>query len=87
MVSSKTISLAISKLSSSKDKYINKCYDNLLKALSAILIKVIEYEEKENICGLNRNSYYKVDKDATTMTLKTNYYAGLGTHRHAAYNT
>ncbi len=47
----------------------------------------MEYEEKERICGPNRKSYYKTDKDATAMALKTDYYAGLGTHMHAAYNT
>lgn len=29
------------------------------------LVKLIEYEEKENICGENRNSYFKTDNDAT----------------------
>lgn len=38
------------------------------------LLKLIEYEEKESICGDNRNSYYKTDHDATAMALKTDYY-------------
>jgi len=48
------------------------------KALCQFLIKSLEYEEKERICGPNRNSYYKTDKDATAMALKTDYYSGLG---------
>ena len=49
-------------------------------------MKLIEYEEKESICGDNRNSYYKTDHDATAMALKTDYYSGHGTNMHAAYN-
>ena len=86
-VSSKTVSYAITELYSQKDKYDLKTYNNLLKGLSAILNKVIEYEEKEKICGPNRKSYYKTDHDATAMAWKADYYAGLGTNMHAAYNT
>ena len=35
------------------------------------LTKLLEYEEKNQICGENRNSYYKTDNDATAMVLKT----------------
>ena len=48
--------------------------------------KLLEYEEKERICGDNRNSYYKTDHDATAMALKTDYYSGHGSNLHAAYN-
>lgn len=41
----------------------------------------------EKICGPNRKSYYKTEHDATAMVLKADYYAGLGTNMHAAYNT
>jgi hypothetical protein len=51
------------------------------------LLKSLEYEEKESVCGPNRNSYYKTDKDATAMCLKEDYYSGLGSNMHAAYNT
>ena len=51
------------------------------------LLKSVEYEEKEAICGPNRNSYYKTDHDATAMCLKEDYYSGLGSQMHAAYNT
>ena len=54
--------------------------------LESYLKKALEYEEKEKICGPDRNSYYKTDHDATAMTMKTDYYAGLGSHMHAAYN-
>lgn len=55
-------------------------------SLKEYLEKALEYEEKEEICGPNRNSYYKTDHDATAMTLKTDYYSGLGSNMHAAYN-
>lgn len=64
-------------------KVKQKQYDQLLEYLE----KSIEYEEKERICGPNRNSYYKTDHDATAMTLKSDYYSGLGSNMHAAYNT
>lgn len=51
------------------------------------LNKLIEYEEKEFICGKDRNSYYKTDKDATAMVLKEDYYSKLSNDFHAAYNT
>ncbi len=50
------------------------------------LDKLLEYEEKEMICGENRNSYYKTDKDATAMALKADYYSGHGSNMKAAYN-
>ena len=50
------------------------------------MIKLLEYEEKENICGENRNSYYKTDKDATAMVLKKDYYSKLSRDFHAGYN-
>lgn len=50
------------------------------------LTKLLEYEEKEEICGENRNSYYKTDKDATAMVLKEDYYSKLGHDFHAGYN-
>ena len=66
-----------------KNKEIFKDYEFLKSAL----IKSLEYEEKEKICGPDRNSYYKTDHDATAMCLKRDYYSGLGTNTHAAYNT
>lgn len=50
------------------------------------LTKLIEYEEKEEICGENRNSYYKTDKDATAMVLKEDYYSKSSHDFHAGYN-
>lgn len=50
------------------------------------LIKLVEYEEKEQICGENRNSYFKTDKDATAMVLKEDYYSKLSHDFHAGYN-
>lgn len=87
LVKSKTVGDALKELESVKDRYDKKIYKNLHKALYSILIKVIDYEEKEKICGPNRNSYYKTDHDATAMALKADYYSGLGTNMHAAYNT
>lgn len=56
------------------------------KQLEKYLIKLLEYEEKEEICGPDRNSYFKTDKDATAMVLKEDYYSGVGSNMHAAYN-
>ncbi len=64
------------------DKIKIKQYENLFKYLE----KALEYESKEEICGPDRNSYYKTDIDATAMTLKSDYYSGLGSNMHAAYN-
>ena len=50
------------------------------------LIKLVEYEEKERICGENRNSYFKTDHDATAMVLKKDYYSKLSHDFHAGYN-
>lgn len=59
----------------------------ILKLSYEYLNKLVEYEEKENICGEDRNSYYKTDKDATAMVLKEDYYSKLSHDFHAAYNT
>lgn len=50
------------------------------------LLKLLEYEEKEEICGGGRNSYYKTDKDATAMVLKEDYYSKSSHDFHAGYN-
>lgn len=55
--------------------------------LEKYLLKLLEYEEKFAICGPDRNSFYKTDQDATAMTLKADYYSGVGSNTHAAYNT
>ena len=65
----------------------NKVHNNNYKLLVQYLEKSLEYEEKERICGPNRNSYYKTDNDATAMCLKEDYYSGLGSNMHAGYNT
>ena len=54
--------------------------------LQSYLLRTLEYEEKTELCGPKRNSYYKTDIDATAMTLKVDYYSGLGSNMHAAYN-
>lgn len=64
----------------------NKAHNNNYKLLVQYLEKSLEYEEKERICGPNRNSYYKTDNDATAMCLKEDYYSGLGGNMHAGYN-
>ena len=65
----------------------NRNHKNSYNLLVEYLQKSLEYEEKESVCGPNRNSYYKTDKDATAMCLKEDYYSGLGSNMHAAYNT
>ena len=54
--------------------------------LTSYMLKALEYEEKEDICGTDRNSYYHTDHDATAMCLKEDYYSGLGSNMHAGYN-
>lgn len=65
-----------------KSKRHKDAYNQLLNYFE----KSLEYEEKERICGPNRKSYYKTDHDATAMCLKEDYYSGLGSNMHAAYN-
>lgn len=65
----------------------NKNYKRDYFLLVEYLTKSLEYEDKERICGPDRNSFYKTDKDATAMCLKEDYYSGLGSNMHAAYNT
>lgn len=88
--SSKVISEKVTELSniveSTNDEKTKKINKSKLNNLISYLTKAIEYEEKEKICGSDRNSYYKSDNDATAMCLKTDYYSGLGSNMHAAYN-
>lgn len=63
-----------------------KALNAMRNNLASYLLKTVEYEEKEAICGPNRNSYYKTDHDATAMCLKQDYYSGLGSNMHAAYS-
>jgi transposase len=86
LIRSSTVAYAITHLHEKKNSFDHKTYASLTKAFQNFLYKVIEYEEKEEICGPNRNSYYKTDTDATAMTLKHDYYSGLGSNMHAAYN-
>lgn len=85
-IRSSIIALSLSNLELIKSTLDDKEYTSIFEALSSMLNKVLEYEAKEEICGPNRNSYYKTDYDATAMCLKADYYSGLGTNMHAAYN-
>lgn len=92
ILDSKTIAFKYSELSKLFSKYDlslkeNKKYLKDIKLLEEYLSKSLEYEEKERICGPNRNSYFKTDIDSTAMCLKEDYYSGLGSNMHAAYNT
>lgn len=75
----------IDEIPSGKGKRLSKEQKNY-KLAYQYLIKLLEYEEKERICGENRNSYYKTDKDATAMVLKEDYYSRLSHDFHAGYN-
>lgn len=86
MIKSSTIAYAISHLKDKEKEFDNNVFHKLSLTLTSLLEKVMEYEEKEEICGPNRKSYYKTDKDATAMALKADYYSGLGSNMHAAYN-
>lgn len=68
-----------------KEDSQKKAYSGMLSNLIEYMEKTLEYEEKEYICGPNRNSYYKTDHDATAMCLKSDYYSGLGSNMHPAY--
>lgn len=77
--------IEISLIPSGRGKRLTKEQKNY-KIAYEYLIKLLEYEEKERICGENRNSYYKTDKDATAMVLKRDYYSKLSNNFHAGYN-
>jgi transposase len=85
-IRSNTLANAITNLESKKEQLDVQTYKNVGKALVGLLEKTLDYEEKEEICGPYRNSYYKIDKDATAMALKSDYYSSLGSNMHAAYN-
>lgn len=92
IISSKLISKKITEFNELiKDLDINDKRNKIIfkdyRLLVEYLEKSLDYEEKERICGENRNSFYKTDHDATAMCLKRDYYSGLGTNFHAAYNT
>ena len=75
----------INSIPKGKGKRLSKEQRNY-KLAYQYLIKLLEYEEKERICGENRNSYYKTDKDATAMVLKEDYYSKSSHDFHAGYN-
>ena len=75
----------INSIPTGKGKRLSKEQKNY-KLAYQYLIKLLEYEEKEEICGENRNSYYKTDKDATAMVLKEDYYSKTSNDFHAGYN-
>lgn len=85
-IRSNTLANAITNLKSKREKFDELTYRNTEKALIGLLEKTLEYEEKEEIIGPDRKSFYKTDKDATAMALKADYYSGLGSNMHAAYN-
>ena len=78
-------SIDISAIPSGKGKRLTLEQKNY-KLAYQYLIKLVEYEEKERICGENRNSYFKTDRDATAMVLKEDYYSKLSHDFHAGYN-
>ena len=67
------------------DEMERRVLQGKVRSLVGYLEKSLEYEEKEHICGPGRNSYYRTDHDATAMCLKQDYYSGLGSNMHAAY--
>lgn len=75
----------IDNIPTGKGKRLRKEQKNY-KIAHQYLIKLLEYEDKERICGENRNSYFKTDKDATAMVLKEDYYSKLSHDFHAGYN-
>ncbi len=86
LMKSSAVAKAITNLEAKKADIAEPEFSNSLSALSSMLEKILEYESKEEICGEGRKSYYKTDHDATAMALKADYYSGLGSNMHAAYN-
>ena len=74
----------ITSIPTGKGKRLTEAQRNY-KLLHQYLIKLLDYEEKEKICG-DRNSYYKTDHDATAMMLKKDYYSKYSNDFHAGYN-
>ena len=58
-IRSNTLANAITNLKLRRDKFDEITYRNVEKALLGLLEKTLEYEEKEEIIGPNRKSYYK----------------------------
>lgn len=75
----------INSIPTGRGKRLTKSQKNY-KLVIELLNKLLEYEEKEKICGENRNSYFKTDKDATAMVLKKDYYSKRSRDFHAGYN-
>ena len=75
------------KLKRMEDSQEKKKINKSLRELNRFLLKSLEYEEKESICGEDRNSFYKTDHSATGMCTKSDFYSGLGSSTRAAYNT
>lgn len=75
----------INNIPNGRGKRLTKEQKNYKKGYE-YLVKLLEYEEKERICGENRNSYFKTDHDATAMVLKEDYYSKLSHDFHAGYN-
>ena len=91
IIDSKMVANKLHELSNTIQNYdltlkCNKHHKDACVNMYEYLKKSLEYEEKERICGPNRNSYFKTDNDATAMCLKEDYYSGLGSNMHAAYN-
>lgn len=87
LIRSSTIAKAITALAGRGDPMPEKDRKAIAKSLGSMLAKCLEYESKEEICGAGRDSYYKTDHGATAMCLKSDYYSGLGSNMHAAYNS
>ena len=96
LIKSKTLDDNLKDYAKNNKIYVNHIPNGKGKRLSkeqknyklgySYLIKLLEYEKKEKICGKNRNSYFKTDEDATAMVLKNDYYSKLSHDFHAAYN-
>ena len=81
----KTNNIDINNIPSGRGQRLTKEQKNY-KILYEYLLKLLDYEEKEEICGEKRNSYFKTDHDATAMVLKEDYYSKLSHDFHAGYN-
>ena len=82
---SKILGIDITKVERGRGKRLLEIQKDYFKSLE-YLKRFLKYSEQIDICGPNRNSYFKTDPDATAMCLKEDYYSGLGSNMHAAYN-
>ena len=85
IIQAEKLGIDITKAERGRGKKLLEIQKDYFKSLE-YLKRFLKYSEQIDICGPNRNSYFKTDHEATAMCLKEDYYSGLGSNMHAAYN-